>query len=128
VSLLSSFDSKNSLSGVTATPLNLVGLGHPGFCIAVDPADPQGVWWWEPGPSGCSSSINGPTVFHAERATVTAPANSRNIDVRFQLQLMSGPRDVRLLLQDGTMQVTTSGVGVSTERRGDLDIPPAYGR
>jgi hypothetical protein len=112
---------------VTVAPINLVGAGHPGLCIAVDPADAQGVWWWEPGPSGCSSRTTGPTVFRAP-ATVAAPGGSGDIEVRFQLQLMSGVRDVRLLVHDGGVRETASGALVSTERRRDLDIPPAYGR
>ena len=27
-----------------------VGVG-PGLCIAIDPRDPRGAWWWEPGAS-----------------------------------------------------------------------------
>jgi hypothetical protein len=113
---------------VTVTPINLVGVGHPGHCIAVDPTDAQGVWLWEPGPSGCSSRTTGPMVFRAQPATVAVPIGSGAIEVHFQLQLMSGPRDVELLIQDGGTRVTASGVAVSTERRSDLDIPPAYGR
>ena len=111
---------------VTVAPINLVGAGHPGLCIAVDPADVQGVWWWEPGPSGCSSRTTGPTVFRVP-ATVAARGGSGDIEVRFQLQLMSGVRDVRLLLHDGSVRDTASGALVSTARRRDLDIPPAYG-
>ena len=111
---------------VTATPLNVVGVGHPGLCIAVDPADAHGVWWWEPGPSGCSRRTTGPTVFRAELATVAASPGSAAIDVRFQLHLMSGPRDIKLLLDESGMRVSPSGARVSTGRRADLDIPPAY--
>ena len=113
---------------VTATPVDLVGPGHPGLCLAIDPADRQGVWWWEPGPSGCATRTTGPTVFRGQDATVAARAGSRDVDIRFQLQLMSGTRDVRLLLQDGAVLVTASGAKVRTERRRDLEIPPAYGR
>ena len=41
---------------VTVTPVDVVGGGF-GLCIAVDPADAQGIWWWQPGPSGCASRI-----------------------------------------------------------------------
>src|SRR4029453_19107515 len=49
---------------VTTAPLG-VGAASPGICVAVDPTDPQGIWWWEPGWSGCSSRSTGPGVFHA---------------------------------------------------------------
>jgi hypothetical protein len=114
---------------VTATPLNLVDPRHPGICLGVDPADAQGVWWWEPGPSGgCAKRTTGPTVFRAHFATVAASRVPGEIEVRFQLPLMSGPRDVRLLLQDGNMRVAGSDERVSTARRDDLDIPPFHHR
>ena len=112
---------------VTVTPVNLVGVGHPGVCIAVNRADPQGVWWWEPGPSGCSSRTTGPTVFRGHLATVETPRGSDATEVGFQLQLMSGPpRDVRLVLHDGVVRDVASDVRVSTERRRNLDSPPYY--
>jgi hypothetical protein len=115
---------------VTLTPVSLgVGPGHPGLCIAVDPADAQGVWWWQPGPSGCSSRITGPTVFRAHLATVATAQDSGATEVGFQVPLMSGPpRDFKLVVQDDSLRVAASGERVSTERRSTLDIPPAHGR
>jgi hypothetical protein len=110
---------------VTATPIDVLGVAHPGLCVAVDPTDAQGVWWWEPGRSGCSSRSTGPTVFRAERATVTAPTQSGAIEVHFRLQRMvTGPRDVGLVLQGGGIRVIASGARVATERRSNLDVPP----
>lgn len=112
---------------VTVTPLNLVSAGHPGLCIAVDPADAKGIWWWEPGLSGCSTRTTGPTIFRAHHATVASIGGSADVEARFRMQLMSGSRDVTLLLRHGAMRVASSGERVSTERRDDLDIPPAFG-
>jgi len=112
---------------VTANPLDVVGTGL-GLCIAVDPADTQGIWWWQPGPSGCASRITGPTVFRAERGLVTRFTGSAAVFASFTLQLHEGSRDVKLALEDSEMRVTDSGIRVSTARRADLDIPPAYGR
>ena len=116
---------------VTLTPVSLgIGPGnHPGLCIAVDSADAQGVWWWQPGPSGCSSRITGPTVFRAHLATVATARGSGATEVGFQVPLMEGPpRDFRLVLQGDGMRVADSGERVSTERRSNLDIPLAFGR
>jgi hypothetical protein len=112
---------------VTATPVDVVGGGFD-VCIAVDRSDAQGIWWWQPGPAGCASRITGPTVFRADRAQVSASADMRSISARFTLPLQSGNRDVTLALQDSGMLVTDSGVRVPTERRANLEIPPAYGR
>jgi hypothetical protein len=109
----------------TATPVDAVGGGW-GLCIAVDPADAQGVWWWQPGPSGCASRITGPTVFRADRAQVRT-SNSGSISASFTLQLHLGARVVNLVLRDSEMRITDSGMRVPTQRRADLDIPPAYG-
>jgi len=112
---------------VTATPVDAVGGGW-GVCIAVDPTDAQGVWWWQPGPSGCATRITGPKVFRADRAQVRISTNSSSISASFTLQLHVGTRDVNLALQDSEMRITASGMRVPTQRRADLEIPPAYGR
>ena len=112
---------------VTATPVDVVNGGF-GLCIAADPTDAHGVWWWQPGPNGCASRITGPTVFRAAHARVTASTDSKSVDVGFMLPTMSGDRDVNLVLQDSLMRVTGSDVRVLTVRRTDLEIPPAYAR
>jgi len=112
---------------VTATPVDAVGGGW-GLCIAVDPTDAHGVWWWQPGPSGCGSRITGPTVFRADRGQVRVSTISSAISASFTLQLHNGSRDINLALHDSEMLIADSGMRVPTERRADLDIPPAYGR
>ena len=109
----------------TVTPMNLLGPGHTGLCIAIDPADAQSAWWWEPGTSGCGTRSTGPTLFRVP-ATVAA-RSSGDIDVHFQLPLHVGERDVRLLLQDGSVRDSVSGARASTARRPNLDIPFAFG-
>jgi len=110
---------------VTATPVDAVGGGFE-VCIAVDPTDAQGVWWWQPGPSGCATRITDPTVFRADRAQVTTSKDSSSISASFTLQLQNGARDVKLALQNSEMLITDSGIRVSTQRRTDLDIPHAF--
>lgn len=107
---------------VTATPLQLLKPGHPGFCIAVDPSDAKGVWWWEPGRSGCSSRSTGPEVFRADRAHVTETADA--IGVQFEIQLMKGdPLQVTLTVDDKGMRREPSGERVAVEQRHALDVP-----
>lgn len=113
---------------VTATPIE-VGVG-PGICVAVDPTNPQGAWWWEPGRTGCASRSTGPGVFYAQDAKVAASPQSGLIEVRFRVDLITGPgstgaafKDIRLLLEKGSMQAMPSGARVSTERRNDLEVP-----
>jgi len=59
---------------------------------------------------------------------VSRSTNSSAISASFTLQLQVGSRDVNLALQDSEMRITDSGVRVPTQRRADLEIPPAYGR
>lgn len=115
---------------VSGAPLGFIDGRHPGLCVAVDPSDPKGVWWWEPGRSGCSSRSTGPDVFPANDATVTSRRDTLDVEVRFRVQLIVGPgskgpdfRDVRLVLRDGRMEVVGSTLSVSTLRRHDLLLP-----
>jgi hypothetical protein len=110
---------------VTATPIE-VGLGNLGLCIAVDPLDQHGVWWWEPGATGCSTRSTGPAVFHADEATVSATMPSGATALAFRLQTHSSTRpyiDVHLMLEGNHMRALQTGKRVSLQRRRDLDIP-----
>ena len=111
---------------VTETPLKLLGAGHPGLCFAVDPSDRRGIWWWDPGPSGCGTQIN-TAVMRAHFPQVTKAASGA-VELTFQMALMSGPRDTRLVLEDGVLREAASGQQVPTARRDDLNIPFAFGR
>jgi hypothetical protein len=105
--------------------MSLLGANHPGLCIAIDPADARSAWWWEPGSSGCATRSTGPALFRVP-ATVTT-RRSGDIDVHFELPLHVGVRDVRLLLQDGSMRDSVSGARSPIARRADLDIRFAFG-
>jgi len=111
---------------VTTTPVDVVGGVL--VCIAVDPADAHGVWWWQPGPSGCATRITDPTVFAAEHASVTPSRDGGLVEASFKMHFMSGPHDVQLALKDSEMRISGTDVRVSTRRRGDLEIPPAFRR
>ena len=112
---------------VTASPIN-VGPNTP-LCVAVDPADRQGVWWWEPGGEGCSSRSTGPGVFQAHEVHVSPATRSTAVDVRFRIPLhvavsstQSPFQDVQLVLEGGSMLVVATGARVPTQGRNDLDI------
>ena len=107
---------------VTATPFQLIAPGHPGFCIAVDSSDTKGVWWWEPGRSGCSSRSTGPEVFRADRARVMKGAAT--IDVQFEIQLMKGdPLQLKFTADSSGIRREPTGERVTLQRRRDLDLP-----
>lgn len=117
---------------VTGSPLD-VGLGTRSLCIAVDPLDPRGVWWWGPGASGCDSRSTGPGVFHALEATVAPSTRTGPTAVSFRLQTHSAARpfiDVHLIVEDGNMRGLESGDWVALQRRNNLDLPeiPVRGR
>jgi hypothetical protein len=109
---------------VTESPID-VGVGT-GLCIAVDPSDQHGIWWWEPGASGCVSRSTGPGVFHAEGATVSQSTPNGPTALSFRLGTHSTTHpfiDVRLVVEDGRMRPPESGPPVSLGRRKDLDVP-----
>jgi len=108
---------------VTSEPID-VGVG-PGLCVAIDPRDPHGVWWWQPGASGCASRSTGPDVFHAQEATVKANT-STTTSVGFRLGTHSTTRpfvDVRLMAEAGRLRAIDTGAQVALGPRADLAIP-----
>jgi catechol 2,3-dioxygenase-like lactoylglutathione lyase family enzyme len=100
---------------------------HIRLCIAVDPRDPEGVWWWQPGASGCTSRSTGPTVFHADGAAVSPSVRPQVTAVSFRLQTHSRTPpaflDIRLVIEDGRLQSLDTGIAVDLHRRSDLDVP-----
>lgn len=107
-----------------------VGVGY-GQCVAVDLSDKKGVWWWEPGSTGCGSRSTGPGLFHPEDGTVTPSAVSGVHEVGFRLDTHSSTRpfvNVRLLVENGTMKVVGSKEGVTLLPRSNLEIPEMVGR
>ena len=110
---------------VTSSAIDVGGRGIR-LCVAVDPRDPQGVWWWEPGASGCTTRSTGPTVFHADQAAVSHSAQPKATAASFRLGLISRTPsflEVRLAIQDGRMRSLDTGAVVALTRRSDLDLP-----
>jgi hypothetical protein len=110
---------------VTSSAID-VGLGNTGLCVAVDPSDAQGVWWWQPGAAGCTTRSTGPTVFHAEEAAVSRGATPEVTSVAFRLGLISrtpSVLDVRLAIEEGRMRSLDTGSVVALQRRNDLELP-----
>jgi hypothetical protein len=106
---------------VTSTPLKVIDPAHPGLCIAIDPNDPKGVWWWDAGRSGCTDRSS--STMAADRASV-ARATAGTVDASFQVGLVSGRNlQVRLEAFDGRIRDTISGLTVATERRATLELP-----
>jgi len=110
---------------VTAAPLPLLGPTPPntGFCVAVDPNDPKGVWWWEPGRTGCTSRSTGPDVFPARDAKV-ARSSSAALDVSFGIPLHDNSvRPISLEVHEDRVRQQPSGPSVSAIRRATLEMP-----
>lgn len=109
---------------VTIMPFPLSSPGpSAGICVAVDPTDPKGVWWWEPGRSWCASRSTGPSVFPGDAAKV-ARSSPGALEVSFEIQMQRGtPRQFRLEVREDSMRELSAGRSVSTERRPTLDLP-----
>jgi hypothetical protein len=109
---------------VTSSAID-VGIGT-GLCLAIDPRDPHGVWWWQPGSSGCTSRSTGPAVFQANEAAVSRSARPEVTAVSFRLGTHSRTRpflDVHLAIEKNRMQSLDTGDAVALQRRNDLDVP-----
>ena len=108
---------------MTMAPLR-VGV-DPGLCVAVDPTDRRGVWWWEPGQSGCGTRSTGPQVFQADEASVSAAPGGATA-VGFRLGTHSAARPfirVRLLLEGDQMRSLDTGSRSAVRRSPDLAVP-----
>jgi len=106
---------------VTGAPLKVIDPAHPGLCIAIDPKDPKGIWWWDAGPSGCTDRSS--STMAADRANVTRRTTG-TVDGSFQVGLIDGRNlQVRLEVFDGRVRDTISGLSVALERRATLEVP-----
>ena len=112
---------------VTAAPID-VGVVSRALCVGVDPSDAEGVWWWEPGSSGCMSRSTG--LMRAERAVVTSRGGPDALEVRFRVQLKAPPAstlprfaDVLLIVENGEIRAAASGARVGSARRANLELP-----
>jgi hypothetical protein len=106
---------------VTSTPLNVIDPAHPGICVAIDPKDPKGIWWWDAGRSGCMDRSS--STMAADRASV-GRTTAGTVDASFQVGLVSGRNlQVRLEALDGRVRDTISGLSVAAERRTTLEVP-----
>ena len=115
---------------VTTKPLDL-GIGDSRFCVAVEPGNPRGAWWWEPG-KDCSTRTTGPNIFPAEDAVVSS-SSPGVMEITFRIQLIRRPdsplpayAEIVLTLADGQMQAVSTGSRVPTASRRDLDVPSAW--
>jgi hypothetical protein len=114
---------------VTDKPID-VGNGIR-LCVAVDPTDERGIWWWTPGESGCTTRSSPPLHAQAAKVSHTTPSGPMNLSFRLGTHSGAPPFiDVRLVVGNGTMRATESGAQVSVQRRKDLDVPaePLRGR
>src|SRR5215471_834328 len=103
---------------VTTTPLMLT---HTGLCVAIDPKDRKGVWWWDAGQSGCTDRSS--STMAADRASVVR-GTAGTVDASFQVGMVGGRNlEVRLKAYDGRIRDTISGFSVPAERRATLDVP-----
>lgn len=110
---------------VTAVPID-IGLNPDGICVALDPLDAHGVWWWEPGASGCSTRSTGPGVFPADQATVSQSLDTGRIAAKFRIGTHSTTRpfvEVTLAAENGEIQVAESSTRVPIQHRDDLEMP-----
>ena len=109
---------------VTSSPID-VGLGIR-LCIALDPRDQSGVWWWGAGAAGCASRSTGPDVFRGEQAKVSKSRGAEPAEAGFRLGTHSSARpfiDVRLVIEGRTLRALESNDRVALEDRRDLVIP-----
>ena len=106
---------------VTTTAIDAIGVSQLTLCFAVEPVNPQGVWWWCPGRSGCSTRSS--SLVQGEVAKVT-PLASGKVETSFQLPMASGEtRLVELTWAAGTVRASATGASAVSQQRHALDMP-----
>jgi hypothetical protein len=106
---------------VTTTAFDAIGVSQLTLCFAVEPTNPEGVWWWRPGRSGCSTRSSSLVQGQVARTTVLA---SGQVEASFQLPMANGEtRQVELVFSAGTVRASATGVSVRSEQRKALDMP-----
>jgi hypothetical protein len=113
---------------VSSAPLNVGSSGK--LCIAVDPSDPHGIWWWQSWTDNCATRDTGPGLIKADEATVSI--DSVGVHASFRLGLHGVPPqpdhlDVRLVIAGRRIR-SESGNDVPVVYRADLNIPARLGR
>ena len=108
---------------ITTTPIIPIGNG---LCVGVDPRDPHGVWWWDVGRSGCSSTSS--SLMHSGDAAVVPTGGG--FDVRFSVGLISARpepqrRNVHLIVkgESATLVDPENPLTTAVFRRNNLDLP-----
>jgi len=99
------------------------------LCVAVDPLQKDGVWWWQSFTSGCATRSTGPGVFKADQATVSHATRS-TVVITFRVGMHSTTepfREIHLVIEGDSMHSIASGAGVPVVRRDNLDVPPIDG-
>jgi hypothetical protein len=105
---------------VTTSEIDALGVRGLNLCFAVEPTNPQGVWWWHQGRSGCVNRSSG--VMLGYRGKVTRQP-SGSVEATFEVPMKVGePRPVQLVFSDGTVRAVTTGATVTTFRRSKLDM------
>jgi hypothetical protein len=109
---------------ITTAPIR-VDAGS-GLCLAIDPVDPHGIWWWQPGRSGCTSRMT-TEILHAIDARVSR-TSSGEVDGSFRLPLHGGPGlpyfvDVDLKVRRRAMTETHTGATVTIVWKTNLNVP-----
>jgi hypothetical protein len=101
--------------------VKVIDPAHPGLCVAIDPKDPKGTWWWDAGRSGCADRSS--STMAADQASV-ARTTAGTVDASFQVGLVSGRNlPVRLEAFAGRIRDTNSGLCVPAGRRATLEVP-----
>src|SRR5438552_5104087 len=75
------------------------------LCVAVDPLQKDGVWWWQSFTSGCATRSTGPGVFKADQATVSHATRS-TVVITFRVGMHSTTepfREIHLVIEGDSM-------------------------
>ena len=119
---------------VSAEPIR-VHTGPAGLCVAIDPVDRAGIWWWGPGRSGCTTrntethenATGIAALFHPTDAVVSMDP-SGTVHAHFRLGLHARPGEpeyleIDLTAESDAIRCTSTQATVKVKWLNVLDIP-----
>jgi hypothetical protein len=107
---------------ISAEPVDVGGVR---ICVAVEPRNTSGIWWWD---AGRDCATRSSSLMKAEDAAVSQTGRSGQLNARFKLQLISDDPtgrfvDVSIVLEGDHMAVPATGARCRLTRRDGLDVP-----
>jgi len=82
-----------------------------GLCVGINPNEPDGVWWWNVGRSGCSTRSS--AIMHPADAIVRRVGHT--VDVQFKVGMIAQPpQSLHIIVEDRSARLADLPTPITT--------------